>query len=155
MIQKIKELILGWVYLCVLILIVLLSIASFKNTDKTYVCSGSVQEYNKQSYNVNVKFEIKDSYSIYGNRYITATMLDNYPYVFHHSKDTTDMNKNPGTIFLWDKTYYGADLGIYISHENSQVITFNFKTKILNATFWGNSGHTKMADYNLICKEVK
>ena len=155
MIQKIKELILGWVYLCVLILLVLLSIASFKNTDKTYVCSGSVQEHNKHPYTVNVKFEIKDSYSIYGNRYMTVTMLDNPPYVFYHSKDTTNIKENSGTIFAWDKTYYGTDLAIYISHEDSQVITFNFKTKILNATFWGNSGQLKLADYNLICKEVQ
>jgi hypothetical protein len=154
MIQKIKEILIGWFSLVILILVVAITIASVRTTDQTYVCSGSFQELNKQPYNVVVKFEVKDSYSIYGNRYLTASMFDNAPYVFYHSKDTTNMQKNPETIFKWDKTYYGSDLLIYISHESSQVVWFDFKTKILNATFWKNSKH-KLADYNLICKEVR
>lgn len=151
MIQKIKNLIVGCVSLFLLILVVLMSIALFKSTNKTYVCTGTVQEYNKHPYTTNVLFEIENSFSIYGNEYMRITsMLNDSPFAFSYS----NMQPYYYNSFRWGKTYYGKDLDIFVSAGN-QLITFNFYSKILNAVFWDKSGNVKLADFNLICKEVK
>jgi hypothetical protein len=144
--------------LCFIIFSIAVMISSFRSTEETYVCSGDLIEHNKSTRNINVKFEVQNQYSgIPWNDYhwTYVQMIDNAPYVFY-SSELGDSNKGftrYGELH-WIETVWGNKLKVWATN-NDRFLSFDFTTKILEIKVWDNSGNTRLADYNLVCREIK
>ena len=156
-INKLKEFLKSLGILLILVFVLVTIISYVRSTNETYVCSGNFFLKDNPSRPVHVRFEIEDRYSGIPwshYRFSSVSMMDNLPYVFYIStmKDKDDKETLFGESNVQLYTYNWTNSRITAS-QNNTLVSFDFKTKILNATIW-LAKDTVEAEYNLLCSNI-